>query len=433
MLLNFLIFILQVSLIFTTEGLMYVCFQDYSFFIERLSRRLASVNILYVKIFQAVALNNRFIDENVNNKLLEFTDNAPWNFGDIQLAKLIEITDKYRLTLKQGYEIPINSGMISLVFKAYNSSGDTVIIKMKRKNIQQKLDDAISNLLWSTYILSFIPIINNYQIATLINKNIEIIRHQTNFIEEVDNLNRMRENCKGLKYVKIPNVIKEATEEYPDFIIMDYIEGLKINKVEEEDYLPFAKLVIKFGLVTTLVHGLAHGDLHGGNILFIKDMKDTKYPHKLGIIDFGIVYEAGGQYKTFLFDIFTQMFEKPPRELAEKMLNSKVIEPPNIISKLSQNKYDELLDLMEEIIKETLSSDKNVNQIQIYKFLSRFKDYLNKTEVKNAGITFSDDFVKSQLVLAMAHGVTLSLCGDKFMSLMDEVINELFHTELLLN
>ena len=172
------LFLINASFIFITEMMVYALFQDYSLFIDRLSMRLASLNILYVKIFQAFALNNSLIDDNTNNKLLKFTDNAPWTFSDINLSELVEIAYKYDLHLKSGYEIPINSGMISLVFKAYkkDNTNEPIIIKMKRKNIQQKLDDAIDNLLFSMYLLSFIPIINKYQLAEVVNKNIEIIR-----------------------------------------------------------------------------------------------------------------------------------------------------------------------------------------------------------------------------------------------------------------
>ena len=429
------IFLINAFFIFATEGLIYALLQDYPLFIDRLSMRLASINILYVKIFQAFALNNSLIDDKTNNKLLKFTDNAPWNYNDINLKELVEIADENNLLLNHGYEIPINSGMISLVFKAYRNDvkHTPVIIKMKRKNIEKKLNDAIDNLLFSMYILSFIPIINKYQLAEVINKNIEIIKHQTNFLEEIENMNTIRVNCKHLKYVKIPTANKEVTERHPNFILMDYIEGIKINQIKEEDYEPFAKLVVKFGIVTTIVHGITHGDLHSGNILFIKDSKDKKYPHKIGVIDFGIIYNIGSQYKGLLFDIFTQIFEKSPRETAEKLLNSGLIEPLGILQKIPRSDYNNILSCLTEILDETINSSKKANQIQIYKFLLKFKEYLSKDKLSNIGIRPSDDFVKSQLVLAMSHGVTLTLCKDDFITLMDKVINELFHTEMLLN
>jgi predicted unusual protein kinase regulating ubiquinone biosynthesis (AarF/ABC1/UbiB family) len=428
------IFFINAFFIFVTEGLIYVFFQDYSLFIDRLSMRLASINILYVKIFQAFALNNSLIDDNTNNKLLKFTDNAPWNYSDIDLYQLIQMANKYNIKLPDGYEVPINSGMISLVFRGYEKGNPNkqLIIKMKRKNIQQRLDDAIDNLLFSMYILSFIPIINKYQLNEVVNKNIEIIRHQTNFLEEIDNMDRIRANCKNLKYVKIPTANRRVTEEYPDIILMERIDGMKINAIKEEDYESFAKLVVKFGIVTTIIHGVSHGDLHAGNILFIKDKNDTEYPHKIGVIDFGIIYEVGTQYKGLMFDVFTQLFDISPHEAAVKILNSGIIEPAGILQQIPKDDYNNILSFTEEIIADTIHSSKKANQIQIYKFISKLKEYLSKEQLANIGIRPSDDFVKSQLVLAMSHGVTLTLCKDDFITLMDKVINELFHTKMLL-
>ena len=242
----------------------------------------------------------------------------------------------------------------------------------------------------------------------------------------------IRENCKNLKYVKIPNAFRNITEEFSDIIVMEYIDGMKINEINENDYEIFAKLVVKFGLVTTIMHGVTHGDLHSGNILFIKDAKDAKHTYKIGILDFGIIYGVGSEYKGLLFDVFTQLFEKPPRELVERAFKSGLIEPPGILQKIPSEDYNNIVSFGEEILKETIQTSKQANQIQIYKFLSKFKEYLSKDELINLGIKPSDDFVKSQMVLAMAHGVTLTLCKDDYITLMDKVINELFHTNLLL-
>ena len=428
------LFLLNVIFIFGTELIIYALFNDYMLLIDRLTMRLSSINILCVKVFQAFALNNSLIDDETNNKLLQFTDNAPWNCSDINLHDLIEVANKYKLYLKLGYEIPINSGMISLVFKAYKSNNylEPVIIKMKRNNIEQKLNDSIDNLLFLIYILSFIPIINKYQISEVVNKNIEIIRHQTDFLKEVDNMNRIKTNCKNIKYVKIPLADRKITEEYPNCIVMEYIKGIKINQIQKDDYEGFAKQIIKFGFVTTIVHGVTHGDLHGGNILFIKDDEDKKYPYKLGVIDFGIIYELESQYKGLVFDMLTQMFESTPRESAIKLLNSGIIDPPGILEQIPKEDYENILKFTTEIIDETVNSSKKANQAQIYKFISKLKDYLNNSTLKNIGIRPSDNFVKTQLVLAMSHGVTLTLCNDDFMGLADKVINELFHTNMII-
>ena len=427
------LFLIEAFSIICAEAFMYFIFKDYSSFIERLTKKLSSINILYVKVFQAIALNNSLIDDKTNNQLLKFTDNAPWSVDDIRFEDLIEIEDKYNLQFENGFYTPMNTGMISLVFKAYDKTNNkTVIIKTKRQNIEQKLDDAIDNLMFFMYILSFIPLVKKYQITEVINKNIGFVRQQTNFSEEVDNMIRMKNNCKNLKYVKIPEVYKEVTDKYPNVIMMEYIHGITIDKILKEDYECFAKQVMKFGFVTSVVHGVTHGDLHAGNILFIKDDTEEKYTHKIGVLDFGIVYDIENNYKTMLFESITEMFTSSSRVTAEKFINSGIIEPFDVLKNLPINHYNNIVNFTAEIIEETVKNSKKANQLQLYKFLYKFKSYLSNNEISELGLRPSDNFVKSQLVMAMSHGVTLTLCNDDYFTVADTVLNELFHINMIL-
>ena len=426
-------FIVKLVYIISSECFLYFIYKDYSHFIDNLTYRLASINVLCVKIFQAIALNNNLIDDKTNNKLLKFTDNAPWSFSDIRLEELIEITDKYNIILTKGYETPINAGMISLIFKGYSKYLDkTVIIKLKRKNIEEQLDNAISNIQTFMYFLSFIPFIKNYELTEIVDKNISVIRSQTNFKQEVDNMLLISNNCVNLKYVKIPEVYKEVTEEYPDCIMMEYIDGIRINEIKEEDYDIFARLIMKFGFVTALIHGVAHGDLHSGNIIFIKDdTKDTKNKYKIGVIDFGIICIIDENYKNLLFDILTEIFDRPVKETA--MLAFRFgINNIKIIDKLPKIHYDNIINFITDFITEAVCNSKKANQIQLYNCLSKLKTCFDSPEIRKFGIRLNDNFIKLQLVLAMSHGVTLTLCKHDFMTFADDIINELFHTKLFI-
>ena len=243
---------------------------------------------------------------------------------------------------------------------------------------------------------------------------------------------RMKNNCKNLKYVKIPEVYKEVTDNYPNIIMMEYIDGITIDKILKEDYECFAKQVMKFGFVTSVVHGVTHGDLHAGNILFIKDETDEKYTHKIGVLDFGIVYDIENNYKTMLFESITEMFTSSSRVSAEKFINSGIIEPFDVLKNLPINHYNNIVNFTAEIIEETVQNSKKANQLQLYKFLYKFKSYLSNNEISELGLRPSDNFVKSQLVMAMSHGVTLTLCNDDYFTVADTVLNELFHINMIL-
>ena len=210
---------------------------------------------------------------------------------------------------------------------------------------------------------------------------------------------------------------------------MEQINGVPINKIQEEDYIGFAKQVLKFGFVTSLIHGVTHGDLHGGNILFIKDDNDTKYKYKIGVIDFGIIFELDTEFKSALFDVLTEMFNISSELTAKKILYSGLIEPHDLIKTMPIEHQNNIIKIISEAL---YNNSKHANQVNIYKFLSEFKTYISNPEIANLGIRPSDNLVKTQMVLAMAHGVTLTLCKDDYMTFANNVINELFHTDMIM-
>lgn len=432
-------FLFRILFLFIKEGIYYGIYRDYRLLIRNVARNLANMNILYVKLFQAIVLHNQIIDEEMNHELMNFTDQAPWNFDDIHLESLSNLAVNHKIYLQNGFYHPINAGMISLVYKTYCEKREKhIIIKIKRKNIDIKLKLAIDQFLFLLYFLSFFPILNQYNLHDLIQKNIDIIQHQICFQEEVDNIVRIKENCKFLKYVKIPEVYPEFTREDPNLIVMEFIEGMKIKDVLEEDREIFAKQLLKFGFVTTLMHGFTHGDLHAGNILFIKDShtKDSSRitdSYKVGILDFGIMYPINDHFKNTLFDVTTDLFNEPPELIAKKILHSGIIiQPLEVIEALQKDHYQSILDIMTFAFNETLHKNKDGNQIRLYQFIHHLHSYLKTNSLQSLGLYLSDDFVKIQLVLAMAHGVTMKLCKENYIELADRVINDLFHTDLLL-
>ena len=272
------VFLLNISFIFFSEIIMYfMMFRSYDDCVKSVIHKLANENILYVKIFQALALNNDFGFINDETCFLKFADNAPWTTNDIDYDTLRQIEVDQCITIENNFT-PINSGMISLVFKGLrntNEKSDTkeaVVIKMKRNNIENILNDGIEKLLFCLYLCSFIPIIDNYKVSEVIHKNIDLIRHQTNFELELQKMQQMKHNCRRLKYITIPQGFPEVTEKWPNAIMMEYIQGKTIKDVDPQDNEKFAVLILKFVLVTLFMNNCCHGDLHTGNILFIKEL-----------------------------------------------------------------------------------------------------------------------------------------------------------------
>jgi predicted unusual protein kinase regulating ubiquinone biosynthesis (AarF/ABC1/UbiB family) len=411
--------------------------------IKNVCNRLSQVNILYVKLFQALALNKELISLDMNNELLEFTDHAPYQSNEIDFKVLDSVLSKHDLLLEINE--PTNAGMISLVFQAkQRDTGKKFIIKMKRKGIDGRLQRAIDSLLFFLQMVNwfsshswfsewfYLTSLKKYKIDELIERNIEMIKHQTNFKEEVQNMIMIKNNCQHLKYVVIPEVIQDLTYRYDNVILMEYLEGKTIHEIEQGDRVGFAKSVLKFGFVTSFIHGITHGDLHCGNILFIKDDTDGQYPYKVGIIDFGILCELDKQFRNNLLDCITDMMERPAEETAYLILQSGIILNPggyplDLMTDLNDDNEGELVEMVTKIIRKILKDSKEVNQYHLYSFLKEFDLFLQKNDLMKMGLRISDQYVKVQLVLAMAHGVTMKLCEDNYIELANEVVKELFN------
>jgi predicted unusual protein kinase regulating ubiquinone biosynthesis (AarF/ABC1/UbiB family) len=454
---------LQIGLMIFSEYICYLfCFYiyfnrsySYSYFIGNIFKKLAQYNILYVKLFQALALNEGF---DLNNELIEFTDRAPYHTNEIDYETLKTLLFENDLVLEKME--PINSGMISIVFLARERvhHSKSYIIKMKRNGIEEKLRDGIEGILSFLSCLSFLSsvcfldllnlnFVKKYKLVELIERNIEIIQQQTDFQKEVKNIKLVKRNCGNLKYVVIPEVYSHITDRYKNVILMDFVEGKTLAEInsyhaveglKKEDSLGFAKSVLKFGFVTSFLRGVTHGDLHCGNIVFIKDDAiNSQYPYKIGVFDFGILCELEEEFRNALFESILGMMERPVKDTARMILESGIIVTAenrslDLETDLSEENKEEIVALTSKIIGQVLYESKKANQYQLYSFLKEFDLYLCKNELQKMGLKISDHYVKVQLVLAMAHGVTMKLCQENYIEVADQVIHELFYPSLIL-
>jgi predicted unusual protein kinase regulating ubiquinone biosynthesis (AarF/ABC1/UbiB family) len=414
----------------------YIVYVD---FVDNVLHKLSKKNILYIKLFQACALNNAILDNTLNHKLMTFCDNAPWSLNDIDFETLEHLEEKYHIHIPDKHK-PINAGMISLVYKASvvkeEGKEKTIIVKIKRKHIEERLHAAIEHVLFVLMLVDWLPFLNTYDFPAVVEKNITLLTQQVDFLLEVKNMQKFQTYCQRLTYIKIPQVYPEFTTQLTNVILMEYVEGKTLPHIEKTDRDIYAKQLMKFVYITTFLYGSYHGDLHLGNILFLKDETANDNGCKLCILDFGIVYELE-QTKDAVFDIVSNIVNTPPGEIAEKILQSGLIEPVEVIRALPSIHYATLIQFLSEFINQSVHIEKKLNHHQVFIFLSELNTYINNISSvgANAGLRLriSDDLMKIQVFFAMNHGVILTLCeGKNYIALSDQVMQETFHLDLFI-
>ena len=384
--------------------------------LENITSKLEKINIIYVKIFQSLCLDNNILNENEKEYLLKYTDNVPYHNDEIEYEFLNSLEEKYNITL-ENIE-PINAGIVGLAFSGIHKQENDakVIIKILKKDITNKINNALHELLLATYILQFIPLLNNLNLHKLILDNKESFCNQVDFIKEANNIELFTSKNKNLSAYRFPRVYKTITNEYNNIIVMENIKGLTINEVKIMDQSikdEFGKLYVKFGLIGLLYNNAIHNDLHSGNLFFYINEDSLLNPkYQLGLIDFGICSfpskENQNIYYTFLIEV---ILNKNYRDV-ELMLKGIINEKEN---------YEILNNHEKTIFKNNCikcfekfeSKDLDVNFLfELSKIFKKYK------------FTYTKEFNEIIMGLYVINNLAKELCSD-FNKTQKEVINEL--------
>lgn len=204
-----------------------------------------------------------------------FTDHAPYTSSEIDTESLECLIKEHSIEIKRPF-IPIQSGTISLIFEGTRMpTNESVIIKCKRFGIDKRIHDSIFQMNHIISISNRIPHIKNLNLYDIYNENKQSVIDQLSFDIEVRNIELFysKWNKPGLNYVKIPKVYSEITKQVPGVIVMERIVGKTIYEVEHEDKDIYAKLLAQFNFKSVYYDAVYHGDIHPGNIFFIKELK----------------------------------------------------------------------------------------------------------------------------------------------------------------
>jgi hypothetical protein len=223
---------------------------------------------------------------------------------------------------------PIQSGLMSLIFKGtFEDSDDdtqkqTVVIKYLRKNIHKSFNSSTNNLVLFAKFTKKIPYLRTLNIESLILQNVVSLKDQICFRKEIKNIQSYYKNWKDCDYVKIPLPYPEFTEKVdPNIIIMEFIEGKKLDEIEYCDSDKFGIILASFNVKAAFCNSLFHGDLHPGNILFIKEKLDNEtYKYKIGILDFGIIGNLSRTDQEVLFSATKLLYQKKYKKLIQFIL-----------------------------------------------------------------------------------------------------------------
>ena len=413
----------KVGILLGKESLYYLYHRKENIFIKNTIHEICNINMLYIKLFQSIA-NNNWIDKRINENIIKYTNNVPYKESDIDYVLLEKLKDRYELTFDSL--TPINSGVISLIFKVRQKNHEINILKIKRKDIDKNINECIEEVKYLIDLIYIFPFVQDLKIKYFFDNNVKLLTEQLNFDTEVNNIISFKETFKNIDYAVIPHVYPYGTQNYPNVIMMKYIEGKQIQLLDtnnKELMINYSKMILKISIIA-FMGGIVHGDLHSGNILFLDDMK-------ICLLDFGIVMKVKKDKIKCIINIIDDLYEKSAYELSTNLLNIILTNYNKLYKPELKDHLHNLLKIISEIIENVQIKSTKYNIFNYFECLKLVTKYIDKHNLNQYDIALTDDFYKLNLIFFMASSIVTKFCDKELLLIMNDVCKELFHTDLL--
>ena len=439
-----------------TMSSFYICASEYAKYkigwkprnnaIIDVSKRLASKNMMYVKIFQAFATNRNIVSPELNQFFSEYTDNVKYTDDEYDINELKELEARSKecvpfqqLRILNDYT-PIKSGLMSLIFKGVIGGGGVgaeetpVVIKYLRKNISKNFNASMNNLVVFAKFTRYFPYLRTLNVENLILQNIVCLNDQVCFRKELANINLYYRRWKEYDYVKIPKPYDDYTEQInPDVIVMEYIDGMKITEIDPEDNDEFGKVLATFNAKAVFCTTFYHGDLHPGNILFIKTQASPSSPkpiYKLGILDFGIIGHLSRTDQELLFKAIKFIYQRKYNKITDIIMSCELSESANpaneiqsVIPEKDSVKYHRLREELTRVLIEYTTPE--------IKFFGVSEIYEINYILNNYGLMFKRSLYRLFITVAIMDSIGTRL-GSKmsYMQHMTDIVVDMFNIDL---
>jgi predicted unusual protein kinase regulating ubiquinone biosynthesis (AarF/ABC1/UbiB family) len=452
------------ALWFTTSSC-YICASEYAKYkigwksrnhaIIDVSKRLASKNMMYVKIFQAFATNRNIVSPELNKFFSEYTDNVKYTEEEYDINELKELEVRsedfnQQLRILNDYT-PIKSGLMSLIFKGFivntsnadnadsSNRGDEtqVVIKYLRKNISKNFNRSMNNLVVFAKLTRYFPYLRTLNVENLILQNIVCLNDQICFRKELANINLYYKSWKDYDYVKIPKPYDDYTEKInPNIIVMEYIDGMNITEIDPEDNDEFGKVLAAFNAKAAFCTSFYHGDLHPGNILFIKTQSSSsssslaKPVYKIGILDFGIIGHLSRHDQEILFKSVKFLYQKRFNKIIDIIMSCELSESANpdneiqsVIPDKDSEKYHSLRDELARVLTAYTTPE--------IKFFGVTEIYEINYILNNYGLMFKRSLYRLFITVAIMDSIGTRL-GSKmsYMQYMTDIVVDMFNIDI---
>ena len=282
---------------------------------------LINLGPTYIKLGQTLSTRQDVFPKEFTNELEILQDSVTEIDFDIIRERIDEEIgmDKFLAVSSE----PFKAASLGQVHKAKLINGKSVIIKIRRPNIENVIKYDTENITNILEILSLVGIVQGPSLKTILNDAKKFIIEEIDYNNEMSNCITMCKLFSNTNWVKIPKMYTKLCTN--NVIVMEYVESIKITDVEklQQNKTNFKRLCQ--GLLTSFIlqvkdYGYFHGDPHPGNIGVTMDGKIVYF-------DFGLTIQIPESISEKTEDLLLCIVQNDIQQLVTILVELKLIIP----------------------------------------------------------------------------------------------------------
>ncbi len=304
---------------------------------EKLRIAFEKLGPTYIKFGQLLSVRPDLVPKEYIKEFAKLQDQIPpFDYEDAKQIVESELGQPIHHIFKYFSKAPLSAASIAQVHLAVLKNGKKVVVKIQRPNIKETIEHDMHVLLYFARLIEkYIEDSRKYNPHELVGEFQRWIHKELDFFIEARNAEKIYQNFKNSKSVKIPKIYWEYSTRR--ILTLEYLDGVKLREFKDSGA---AKKQILHTLVDATLKqivedGFFHADPHPGNIIILKD-------NKVGLIDFGIVGNIDGDMKEQIASLLISITQKDIDGIMNVILDMNLSDADVNLKKIRQEIREEL-------------------------------------------------------------------------------------------
>ncbi len=291
---------------------------------ERLRLCIEELGPIFIKFGQMLSTRQDLLPDEIIAELEKLLDRVPP--FPLQQARDI-LQQQLGMPIEQAFssfdDNVLASASIAQVYSAQLSSGEDVVVKIVRPDIETRIHQDVDVMLMLAGIADrYWSDAKRAKPSQVVQEFEKTIINELDLVREAANANELRRHFEGSPDLYVPQVYWDYCK--PKVMVIERIQGIPVSDIEKlKAHNINLEVLSRKGVevfFTQVYHNnYFHADMHPGNIFVSPDNPDN--PQYIAI-DFGIMGSLSTADQRYLAENFVAFFNRDYRRVAELHVDS---------------------------------------------------------------------------------------------------------------